>query len=328
MHIKDKNQPPLDCDIAKILASLAKLHFPSDPDEIPQFHEATKERHAPFINALLSDTDIHVEENCIPGPHGDIPLVTLRPASPNSLSAPHPGILFLHGGAMISGDPFMGLDIVIELAKELDAVVISVNYRLAPKHQGLALVEDCYAALAWVGRHVQDLGIDPDRLMVAGGSAGGGLAAGTVLMARDRKEPKLCGQLLSGPMLDDRNTTISAKQFTNENNGSYDTNQNQQAWRFVLGDRVAGEDVSYYVAPARAKDLSRLPPCYIDVGSCEPFRDEAVAYATRMWEYGSQADLHVWGGGCHGFDNAKHLDIAKSAIRTREEWVRKILTKK
>lgn len=147
-------------------------------------------------------------------------------------------------------------------------------------------------------------------------------------MARDQKEPKLCGQLLSGPMLDDRNATISAKQFLGENNGSYDTNQNQQAWRFVLGDHTAGGDVSYYIAPARAEDLSQLPPAYIEVGSCEPFRDEAVAYATRMWEYGSQADLHVWGGGCHGFDNAKHLNIAKSAIRTRDEWLRKIFTKK
>lgn len=133
-----------------------------------------------------------------------------------------------------------------------------------------------------VGSHVQDLGIDAERLMIAGGSAGSGLAAGTVLMARDRKEPKLCGQLLSGPMLDDRNGTISATQFLDENNVSYDMNRNQQGWRFVLGDHAAGGDVGDFIAPARAEDLSRLPPAYIEVGSCEPFRDEAVAYTTRQ----------------------------------------------
>ncbi|KAJ5369582.1 hypothetical protein N7509_014194 [Penicillium cosmopolitanum] len=118
-------------------------------------------------------------------------------------------------------------------------------------------------------------------------------------MARDQQAPKLCGQLLSGPMLDDRNTTVSAQQSLDLNDGSYDTTQNRTAWGFVLGDRAAGSDVSCYnVAPARAHDLFRLPQAYIDVGLNKLFRDEAVAYTLRMWEGGSQADLHVWAGGC------------------------------
>jgi acetyl esterase/lipase len=104
----------------------------------------------------------------------------------------------------------------------------------------------------WIGSHAHQLGIDEDRLLVAGGSADGGLAAGTVLMARDRQTPKLCGQLPSRPMLDDRNTTVSAQQSLGLNDGSYDTTQNRTAWGFMLGDRAGGSDVSYYVAPARA----------------------------------------------------------------------------
>lgn len=280
---------------------------------------------APLVAMFRADKDLKIDEFTVPGPRGEIPLVTMQK---NPATKKRPGILFLHGGAMILGDAFSTITQFTGMIKELDAVVVSVDYRLAPKFQDVALVEDCYAALAWVGSHLNDLGIDKDRLMIAGCSAGGGLAAGTALKARDCGGPKLCAQLLSAPMLDDRTNTPSALQFMQTDTGLYNTTWNRIAWNMVLGDRVGGDDVSCYVAPARATDLSGLPEAYIDVGSAEPFRDEAVAYATNLWECGTQANLHVWAGGWHGFDFVPGLDIAETAVRTRNDWVRKMLAPK
>ncbi|KAJ5369583.1 hypothetical protein N7509_014195 [Penicillium cosmopolitanum] len=126
------SRPPLDAGIAEILSKLPPMHFPTNSDEISQFHEAVLESLAPATDAILSDPNIQIESSQINGPRGDIPLVILRPKSAISSSDLCPGILFLHGGAMISGNPFNGLNIVSDMITELNAVVISVDYRLAP----------------------------------------------------------------------------------------------------------------------------------------------------------------------------------------------------
>lgn len=146
--------------------------------------------------------------------------------------------------------------------------------------------------LEWVGAHASELGIDPNKLMITGGSAGGGLAAGVALLARDRNGPKLCAQLLSYPMIDDRGSTISSKQFELE--GIWVGKSNIEAWDLLLPGTRNTEDVSIYAAPARAEDLSRLPPAFIEVGAAEPLRAEGVAFATKLWECGVQAELRVW----------------------------------
>lgn len=185
-------------------------------------------------------------------------------------------------------------------------------------------VEDCYAALVWVSEHAAELGIDAERLLVAGASAGGGLAAGVALLARDRNGPDLVGQFLVCPMLDDRDESVSTRQF--EGLGLHDRESNQIGWLALLGDRRAGLDVSIYAAPARALDLSGLPPAFIDVGSAEVFRDEDVAYATRIWENGGVAELHVWPGGTHGWDAlAPEGRMAQQAAQARRDWVGRLL---
>lgn len=162
--------------------------------------------------------------------------------------------------------------------------------------------------------------------MVAGASAGGGLAAGTVLLARDRNGPKLCGQMLLCPMLDDRSSTASAAQFERER-GTYCTAQNKKAWECVLGDQIGQDDVSMYIAPMRATDLSRLPPTFVDVGGAEPFRDEAVAYALGLSRCGVLTDLHLWGGGSHGFEKtAPEAASSKASIQAKADWVHRILS--
>jgi acetyl esterase/lipase len=130
--------------------------------------------------------------------------------------------------------------------------------------------------------------------------------------------------VLDYPMLDDRGIALSTKQF--DGIGVWDRISNETGWAALLGDKAGGDDVSPYAAPSRATDLSNLPPAFIDVGVCEIFRDEAVAYASGMWAAGCDAELHVWAGGFHAFDIfAPHTALARGMIRTRDAWVEKII---
>jgi acetyl esterase/lipase len=222
------------------------------------------------------------------------------------------------------GDKFSGLDLVLDWVSDLGAIVITVDYRLAPEFPDPYPWEDMYAALEWVAAEAGNLGVRRDRILVAGASAGGGLAAGIALAARDRGGPRPCGQLLDYPMLDDRLITASTGQF--DGIGVWDRVSNQTAWQALLGDRRGGDDVSAYAAPARAGDLSALPPAFIDVGAAEIFRDEAIDYAGRIWAAGGDAELHVWSGAFHACDIfAPHTSVGRSMIRTRNAWVEKIL---
>ncbi|MEV6154612.1 alpha/beta hydrolase [Nonomuraea sp. NPDC052129] len=165
----------------------------------------------------------------------------------------------------------------------------------------------------------------PERIIVAGGSAGGGLAAALALMARDRGGPALFAQMLMCPMIDDRNDTASARQLVGL--GVWDQASNQGGWTALLGDARGTNDVSPYAAPARAADLSGLPPAFIDVGSAETFRDEDVTYASRIWQAGGSAELHVWPGGFHGFDGlVPQAVLSQNAREARARWLGRILS--
>ena len=234
----------------------------------------------------------------MPGPAG-APEVSLLICLPAHAAPPTAAIYYTHGGGMIMGDNRTGIPRALDWAEELQLAVVSVEYRLAPETPHPGPVEDCYAGLSWTAEHAAELGIDPDRIVIAGGSAGGGLAAAVALIARDRGGPALAGQLLICPMLDDRNDTPSARQMAGL--GVWDQTANQTGWTALLGAARGGPAVSPYAAPARADDLSGLPPAFIDVGSAETFRDEDVTYASRIWLAGGVAELHVWPGGFHGF---------------------------
>jgi len=134
----------------------------------------------------------------------------------------------------------------------------------------------------------------------------------------------LLAQLLTSPMLDDRNDSVSSRQYTRA--GTWSHESNGTGWDALLGARRGAADVSPYAAPARASDLAGLPPAYIDVGSAEVFRDENVAYASRLWEAGVQAELHVWAGGFHGFDAAAPDAVLSEAARSaRAGWLERTL---
>lgn len=223
---------------------------------------------------------------------------------------------------MVSGTHRLGIR--LDWAEELGLVVVSVEYRLAPEHPHPAPVEDCYAGLVWTAEHAKEIGGDPDRIILAGGSAGGGLTAAVALLVRDREGPRAIGQLLMCPMLDDRNDTPSAHQMAGL--GVWDRTSNETGWSALLGAARGTADVSPYAAPARADDLSGLPPAFIDVGSAETFRDEDVTYASSIWQAGGIAELHVWPGGFHGFDGlVPEAALSADARAARLRWLRRLL---
>ena len=314
-------RPPYD---AELEAALAVIQEQMPATITPEMISAM--RAAPVtapIEEVLEGRNISHREVRIPGYEGAD--ITLSIFARNDHDAAGPGIYHTHGGGMIIGDRFTGIEVPLEWVERFDAVCVSVEYRLAPEFPDPYLVEDCYAGLVWTAGHAGELGIDPSHLIIGGGSAGGGLAAGTTLLARDRQGPRLSGQVLIYPMLDDRNQTVSANQFAGI--GVWDRGSNQTGWAACLGERCGTDDVSIYAAPARATDLSGLPPTFIDVASAEVFRDEAVAYASQIWADGGVAELHVWPGGFQGFDLfAPHAQIAQAAIRTRTDWVARHLS--
>jgi acetyl esterase/lipase len=235
-----------------------------------------------------------------------------------------PGIYYVHGGGLIFGTRFTGLSTAVDWVDRLDVVAVTIEYRLAPEHPYPAAAVDVEAGWAWLRAHASELGAEPGRLVIAGASAGGGLAAGLVLRLRDGRAPLPVAQLLMYPMLDDRNETGSSRQIVGI--GVWDRISNETGWNAYLGEGHAFADGSGYAAPARADDLSGLPPTFIDVGSAEVFRDEDIEYAARIWRVGGDCELHVWAGGFHGFDQVAPTAPLSSEMReTRTAWLTRVL---
>lgn len=313
--------PPFDTELHTALVALGDA-MPSTitPEMIPLMRGAP----APTVDQLIAGRPIKYLDETIPGGSSGEPDMTVSIFARSDHRSGGPGIYHLHRGGMIIGNRYSGIAPVLDWVDAFDAVAVSVEYRLAPEHPDPAPISDCYAGLLWMGECADALGYDARRLVIVGGSAGGGLAAGTTLMVRDKGGPELAAQLLAYPMLDDRNETISSHQIVA--NGVWDRASNETGWNAYLGDRRNTDEVSIYAAPARATDLSNLPPTYIEVGSAEVFRDESVAYASKIWAAGGVAELHVWPGGYHAFDTlAPHAALSMVATRTRTDWFRRIV---
>lgn len=316
--------PPFDAELRPALDAMAAAGRPEfTVASIPLLRQAPPLIPPPTDEELRRGGAFEVSTRRVPGPAGapDVPLLVCRPAGAAAAGC----LYFIHGGGMVFGDPrsggFLGM---LSHAEELGLALVSVDYRLAPETPYPGPVEDCYAGLAWAVSNAAELGADPARVIIGGVSAGGGLAAAVALLARDRGGPALLGQLLVCPMLDDRNETPSARQMAGL--GVWDRAANEFGWTALLGDARGGPDVSPYAAPARAADLSGLPPAFIDVGSAETFRDEDVAYASRIWQAGGAAELHVWPGGFHGFPNAApQAALSRAAVAAQRNWLRRLL---
>lgn len=320
--------PPFDLELAAALEEAEGLMGPGlAPEDIAAARRGSAAVELLAGLDLTGDGAFEVTERTVPGP-GDapgVPLLICRPTAP-ATGTGRPLLYHVHGGGMVLGTNRLGMNTALDWAQELQAAVVSVEYRLAPEHPHPAPVDDVHAGLLWTAEHARDLGCDPGRIVLVGASAGGGLAAALALLLRDGGGPRPMGQMLMSPMLDDRDDTPSAHQMAGI--GVWDRTANATAWGALLGDRRGGPDVPPYAAPARAADLSGLPPAFLDVGSAETFRDEVVSYASRIWQGGGVAELHVWPGGFHGFDGiAPRAALSRAAQAARVDWLRRLLAR-
>jgi acetyl esterase/lipase len=258
------------------------------------------------------DPRVTSEDRTVAGPEGE-PDITVRIYRPVDATGVLPAIYYIHGGGMVLGD-VAGEDAAASLlCAEVGAVVVSVEYRLAPEHPHPAPVEDCYAGLVWTAKNATELGFDENRLAIYGGSAGGGLAIGTALLARDRGGPALRFMMPIYPMIDERNVTPSSHEITDI--GIWDRAGNVEAWNWYLG----GKEADQYAAPRLAEDVSGLPPTFIDVGAVDLFRDEDIAFAQRLMEAGVPTELHVNPGSYHASET-----FAPDAALSQRIWAMRV----
>ena len=282
-----------DPDLKPLLPMLPTL---SDLSTLERIHEIRNMRAEMFGESEDRD-DVLKEDRSIAGPEGapDVPIRIYRPKAQHD--GLRPCVFEIHGGGFVMGSIEMMDAWCQMIAAKVGAVVVSVGYRLAPEDPVPAGLEDCYAGLCYTADNAAELQIDADRIAIAGQSAGGGLAAGTVLLARDRGGPKLCYQLLEIPELDDRLQTPSMRAFTDT--PLWNLPNAEWSWRHYLGPAHGG-DVSIYAAPSRAKDLSGLPPAYVSTMEFDPLRDEGILYAMGMLQAGVSVELHSYAGTFHG----------------------------
>jgi acetyl esterase/lipase len=256
--------------------------------------------------------NIEIQDRTVPGTP-DVAVRIYRP--PTARGA----IVWLHGGGFVMGDLDTEHPAAVWAAAGSGAVVISVGYRLAPEHRFPAALDDAFTVLMWTARHAQELNVDPQRIAVGGISSGAGLAATVALRARDQRGPQIRFQLLITPELDDRQETWSARHFTKTPFMYRD--KVSASWRHYLGSIPA----SQYAAPARATDLSGLPPAYIATSEFDPLRDEGICFALGLLEAGVPVELHQWPRTFHGSQAILSAAVSQRQIGELADALRRAL---
>lgn len=295
-----------------------------DPEILPLFDlipafDFTAEL-LPIIRAQGEERFVFLEQpvltpevRTIAGPDGPLDIYWYDPAPGTTGRA---ALLHIHGGGMIIGSAKSMQHGPAGIAAALEIPIASVDYRLAPDFPFPAPQEDCFAGLAWLAENAAELGVDPARIGVIGESAGGGLAAATALMARDRGGPALAAQYLIYPMLDHRTGGPECR-HNNPVTGEFiwTRNSNQFGWGALQGSYSANDDRKGWFSPSLADDLAGLPPCWIGTGSLDLFFDENLDYAKRLTAAGVPVELHVYPGAVHAFNAIAESRLAKAFMR-------------
>jgi acetyl esterase/lipase len=305
----------IDQESLEPLAALYKA-LPGGFNAIPDIHarrSTLNDMLAVRMEDLPANENVLFEDRSVPAHEGG-PDLGVRIYHPANVSSPRPGILFIHGGGMVLGTLDTGHGTAIMLCETLGAVIVSVDYRLAPEHPAPAAIEDCYAGLKWMASHTDELGINPvNHLTVYGGSAGGGLAIAVCLISHERGGPKIHFLMAPYPMIDDRNVTPSSHAIVDI--GIWDRAGNIEAWEWYLG----GQPADQYSAPTRARDLTGIPQTFIDVGDQDIFLDESIEFVNRLKDAKVPVEMHVYPGAYHASEI-----IAPSAELSQRIWARRI----
>ncbi|KAA0918343.1 alpha/beta hydrolase [Dietzia sp. ANT_WB102] len=251
-----------------------------------------------------------VEDLEIDGPGGPLPLRIYHPLEPDT-AGPLPAVVFAHGGGFVFCDLDTHDEFCRAISNAVGAVVISVDYRLAPEHPAPAAAEDVYAALEWASANAAELGVDTGRLVVAGDSAGGNLAAVTALMSRDRNGPEIAGQVLLYPVIADDFETDSYREFAE---GYFNTRAAMQwYWEQYAPANAREAAAPHYISPAQADTLSGLPPAIVVTAALDPLDDEGTAYAERLRREGVPTTHRRYEDIFHGFMTIPSLAVTAEA---------------
>ena len=304
---------PLDPEAKAVLDTMAGS-ADVDPFTIPP--ALMREGFAALSGQAEGPEIAKVEMKDVPGPAGKIPVRVYTPAGDGE----KPGLVYFHGGGFVVCDLDSHDATCRELANGADCIVVSVDYRLAPEAKFPAAPEDCYAATKWVAEHASHLGIDADRIAVAGDSAGGNLAAVVALMCRDRSGPTLTHQLLIYPVTDNRFDTTSYK----ENGEGYFLSAEMMRWFWYHYLESESDGESALASPLRAADLSRLPSATVLTAEYDPLHDEGRAYAERLQKAGVKTKYTDYPGVFHGFFGmTAQIPRARQAVDEACEALRK-----
>jgi len=233
-------------------------------------------------------------------------------------------LLWIHGGGLLIGRSLINDALCAQYAADLNLTVVSVNYRLADKHPFPAASDDCFNAWLWLQENATNLGVNPERVVVSGQSAGGGLAASLVQRIADECITQPAGQALLCPMLDDR--TAAQEELDAIGHKAWNNRNNRAGWTAYLGQRVGQRDVPEYAAPGRRENLSGLPPAWIGVGDIDLFYEESKNYAERLRSSGVDCEFHASPGAPHGFElMAPEASVTKNFFSSNFNFLRKSL---
>jgi acetyl esterase/lipase len=289
---------------------------------LPMLREVVRERYASAQSA--SDADVSVQTIRVDRPSGG--LIRVLAYRPRAASDSLPAVLHLHGGGYVMGVPELADRQHRAMAHVCNVAIYSVDYPLAPETIYPGQIEAAYAVLQWLHANADVLAIDRSRIGVKGESAGGGLAAALALLARDRGGPALAFQLLTFPALDDR-TGSCGEPHPYCGEFLWTGTSNRFGWRSLLGREPGGSDTPAHAAPARAADVSALPPAFIAVGALDLYLEENLEYARRLARAGVPIELHVYPGAVHGFGIAPDSWVETVSERDLQEGLRRILAR-
>jgi acetyl esterase len=290
---------PLDPQVRDFLDRLAAANLPPVEEQPVAEARAQMDLSTHFLGPLPRVA--RVEDRLIQGPDGSLRVRIITPLDDGT--EPRPVMVYFHGGGWVLGNIESHEGICRALANAAGVSVVSVDYRLAPEHKFPAAALDAYAALIWVAASANEFGADPARMIVAGDSAGGNLAAVSCLMARDHRGPIPIHQVLIYPVMDFNPERPSYKECAE----GFFLTRTEMIWYWDHYVKSPGDRRHPYASPCQSTDLSGLPPALVITAEFDVLRDEGEDYARQLQAASVPVKLHRYDGMIHGFVRRYHF---------------------